>query len=63
MAYGERNGWVKLTRENVLEIRLMEGIKSRIELAEQFGINKGTVWSIQKRRAWRWLKDEPNCDI
>lgn len=53
---GERNGAAKLTREDVLSIRSMEGIISIADIANRFEISKSAVDLIHKRKRWAWLK-------
>jgi len=52
---GERNGWAKLDRENVREIRRLHGVVKMKEIAERFGVHIGTVEKIIAGRAWAWL--------
>ena len=50
-AHGEING--KLTREIVKEIRRSRGLVLQRDLAEKFGVSKGTIGDIQRRRSVR----------
>jgi hypothetical protein len=52
---GERHGMAKLTAENVLAIRKLEGTATQSEIGAMFGITNVTVCAIMKRRIWRWL--------
>lgn len=49
---GEKNGFAKLTEDEVLAIREAEGKLSRTEIAAHFGISYFNVWDIHKRRSW-----------
>lgn len=52
-AYGEKNGLAVLTVEQVRAIRAdPRGMNT---VAVDYGIHKGTVWDIRKRRRWAWL--------
>lgn len=51
---GEDGGNVKLTVEQVLEIRSLHS-SSRLELANRFGVSIATIQSIRARRNWGWL--------
>ncbi len=59
---GEKNGWSKLTANDVRYIRKHfkcpgHGIKSNAqELAEKFSIHKATIFDITRRESWRHLK-------
>jgi hypothetical protein len=52
---GEANGWAKLTKKEVLEIRRLYELRARtyLQLAEDFGISDVTVHRIVKRLAWK----------
>lgn len=45
----------KLSEDQVREIRALEGVKDRKEVASMYGVNPVHVWDIQTRRAWKWL--------
>lgn len=50
---GERNPMAKLTWEDVAEIRARHAAgESRSEIAERFGVTRGTVWLIYSGRTW-----------
>lgn len=55
---GERSGSAKLTEEQAMEIfrQAHSGIPHKI-IAGFFGITKGTVSDIKRRRSWFWLHD------
>jgi len=55
--FGARNGSNKLTEQQVRIIRDSRGKVSQIELANQFGVSRGTVGEIQRREIWAWLGD------
>lgn len=51
---GERNGFSKLTEEQVKEIRLrhMRG-ESQSALGREFGVKQATIWLIVARKGWK----------
>jgi hypothetical protein len=51
---GERHPMVKLTREQVLEIRAREGDRPK-DLAREFAVCHEQIRRIQKRKTWAWL--------
>jgi hypothetical protein len=53
-AHGENHGSVKLTEEQVLEVRRLrkEGYKQR-ELADMFGVSQVQIHNIINRKQWR----------
>lgn len=51
-ARGERHGRAKLSDEQVREIRALEGVKSRREIAEIYGISSSTVTHILLGIIW-----------
>lgn len=51
---GERNGAAKLTREDIPKIREMLKTQNYGEVADAFGVNRGTIWQIDKGNAWWW---------
>lgn len=48
---GEKNGRVKLTKEQVIEIRAIT--KPLMQLAEEYGISFGQIGKIKRRERWR----------
>lgn len=54
---GEKHNTVKLTREQVYEIRLhvAKGM-SVSEIAEMYGLARGSVYGIISGQSWGWLK-------
>lgn len=51
---GEDNGSSVLTTTNIQTIRqLAEDKVTYVEIAEKFGIHKGTVYRIVKRKMWK----------
>lgn len=50
---GERNGFSKLTENQVLEIRAASGIQ--LEIAAKYGIHRGHVSDIRARKVWRHI--------
>lgn len=48
---GETHGMVKLREADVRAIRA--STRSSRELADEYGVTYGLVWSIRKRRVWR----------
>lgn len=55
---GEKSPLAKLSAEQVLAIRRMEGATSPSEIARQFGTTLQNVRLIQKRKRWAWLSEE-----
>lgn len=55
---GERHGMSKLTSEEVLEIRRLEGLVSRADIARMFNVSARQVLDIHKRKNWGWLNDD-----
>jgi hypothetical protein len=53
-AFGERNGFAKLTEDQVREIRTLNHLRSD-EVAEMFGIEKSNVNLIRARKAWKHI--------
>lgn len=56
IARGEKNGWSKLTAENVRQIRGLFGTVSQSDIARRFGVGKTTISYIRKRKSWAWLE-------
>jgi hypothetical protein len=52
---GERCGSAKLTRDQVREIRKLEGVISQDKIAAKFGVGRGAIKSILNGKSWRWL--------
>lgn len=52
---GERNWSVKLTTEQVLEIRSLRGAVPVTEIARRYGIGQSTVSHILNRQSWKHL--------
>lgn len=55
---GERCLWAKLTAEQVLEIRRLDGVMSNLATARQYGVSHHTIRSIWRRKSWRHLPEE-----
>lgn len=57
--YGERNSNVRLTEEQVLDIRRLyaAGSYSQKHLAEMFGVTQPTISLIVNRKMWEFLPD------
>ena len=55
---GENHYKVKLTEENVKEIRKLrkETKKTYVEIGDQFGIAQESVYDICRRRTWKHVK-------
>ena len=51
---GEGCGHAKLTTESVLRIRAASD-QSRADLARAYGVSKGTIALIQRRKTWRHI--------
>lgn len=54
-ARGERHPFVKLTEQNVREIRRRAPHERYRALAAEFGVSHGTITSIAVRRTWRHI--------
>jgi hypothetical protein len=52
---GEKHGASKVTERDVLQMRELHGQFSLRELAEMFGIDRGHVWRIVRKKSWAWL--------
>lgn len=53
-AYGEANGWAKLSVDDVLAIRRLAGEgRSQRSIAREFTINKATVARVLRGETWR----------
>lgn len=52
---GERSHRAKLTRDNVLSIRSLQGVISNPEITERFGVSSKTISKIHCRTIWAWL--------
>lgn len=53
---GERQWMAKLTRDDVRQIRSMEGMFTHMELAKMFKVARMTVTDILRRKTWSWLE-------
>lgn len=54
---GEQCNNVKLTEENVIEIRRLAKTMSGLKLAKRFGVGRTCIYNIIEGRTWSWLKD------
>lgn len=54
---GEENCFSKLTRDNVIAIRMMSrhGV-GNYAIARRFGVSGTTIKKILRREKWAWLK-------
>ncbi len=52
---GTRNGHAKLTDSDVMAIRRLRGVISERNLASNYGVSRGTINSLMRRRSWSWL--------
>jgi hypothetical protein len=52
---GERNGQNKLSSDEVLAIRAMEGRARQYDIAAEYGVSPTLVSRILARKAWGWL--------
>lgn len=52
---GESNSSVKLTEDDVREIRFSLGTVTQRELAERFGVSKNAISNIKIGKTWGWL--------
>jgi len=53
---GENNGNSKLIEEQVIKIKLLNGIKSSVKIAEQFGVKRACIQKIWRGEKWRHVK-------
>lgn len=53
---GPRNGSAKLTAEQVHTIRMLKGMHTEPAIAAMFGVSRGAVNGIHRRKSWAWLK-------
>lgn len=54
---GARHYGVLLTEASVKQIRKMYGSKSARVVGKMFGVSRGAVESIWRKKSWAWLKD------
>lgn len=54
-AWGRRHGMVKLTEDQVREIRKLAGSETDAAIGERYGVSKSTVLTIRRRMTWRHL--------
>ncbi|MGR9413139.1 hypothetical protein [Rhizobium leguminosarum] len=54
---GERNWNAKLKEAEVRTIINLKGIESQHNLAERFGVARGTVASIHQGKSWFWMEE------
>lgn len=52
--YGSKNGWSKLTEEDIPKIRNSD--LTYKQLAAQFNVSPYTIWDILKGRSWKQIK-------
>ena len=52
---GEKSTRAKLTKKDVLEIRIKDGKIPRAVLADRYGVDKSTICLIANRKSWAWL--------
>jgi hypothetical protein len=54
---GSKSGMAKLTEDKVISIRqyLADGLMNGPTLAKQFGVDRQTIWKIQKNLIWRHI--------
>lgn len=52
---GKAHWNVRLAKEQVLEIRRLEGSKTQQAIADQFGVSLAAINGILRRRTWGWL--------
>jgi len=55
-AHGEKVGPSKLNREQVLEIRALEGKLTQQKIGDMFGVNGSQIGRIFSRKSWAWLE-------
>lgn len=52
---GERVPSSKLTTEQVLEIRALEGTALQRDIGKTYGVSENTISRILARKRWGWL--------
>jgi hypothetical protein len=52
---GDRNPWVKITEDDVLEIYSLRGTALQREIARRYGVTNSLVSKIHCGKAWGWL--------
>lgn len=55
---GERNGFSKLTEDQVTQIYALRGKKDAEDIAEMFGVSGWTIRSIHEGKNWAWLTSQ-----
>lgn len=58
---GERHSLVKLTEQDVREIRLLKGVESERALAARYGVSNTAIHLIYRRKNWAWLDQGENA--
>lgn len=53
---GDENGMSKLTEDDVLEIRSLQGAMTQQAIANLFGVDRTQVGNILRRKQWAWLE-------
>lgn len=54
---GDKNGMVKLTKEQVIEIRAAKDSMTTRMMATKYGVSEGCIRAILTRRKWKWLSE------
>ena len=56
---GERNRSVRLTAEQVIEIRgLINAGSTHSDIASEYGVHPATIGSIAQGKSWSWLRND-----
>lgn len=55
---GQKNYHTKLTEEQVVQIRCMQGLKTQRELANEYGVTQGAISNIHLRKGWKHVRSE-----
>lgn len=50
--HGEKNGFSRLTDDDVRKIRILVGLCTRAELAQAFGVAKATIEHVVRGKSW-----------
>ncbi len=53
---GTKIPWSRLSEDDVRQIRDLESVLSRPEIARAFGVSVGAIAGIHKNQNWAWLK-------
>ena len=52
---GEKSVLAKLTNQDAIEIYKLKGIETQKSLADRFGVSRGTIYGIWKKKTWKHI--------